>query len=353
MILETAERQPLLQLWEDLHWADPSTLEFIGLLIDQAPTAALLIVVTARPDFIAPWQARSHITPITLNRLESQHAEALVARLADMKPLPGEVVDHIVAKADGVPLYVEELSKTILASDILRDAGTHFELTGPLSSLAIPDTLQESLMARLDRLPLVREIAQLGSVLGREFAYEMISGLSAGDDGALQEGLGQLVDAKLLYQRGRPPRAKYIFKHALVQDTAYSSLLRRTRQSHHLQVARLLESSFSDIVETSPELVAHHYSEANEGEMAIGYFCQAGERSFQRSANNEAIAHLDKGLSVLGAIPASPERAQHELNLLLSKGPAMSASKGYGGAEVGPVYHRALELCQEIGDVGK
>jgi hypothetical protein len=192
MILETAERQPLLQLWEDLHWADPSTLEFIGLLIDQAPTAALLIVVTARPDFIAPWQARSHITPITLNRLESQHAEALVARLADMKPLPGEVVDHIVAKADGVPLYVEELSKTILASDILRDAGTHFELTGPLSSLAIPDTLQESLMARLDRLPLVREIAQLGSVLGREFAYEMISGLSAGDDGALQEGLGQL-----------------------------------------------------------------------------------------------------------------------------------------------------------------
>ncbi|PPR20529.1 MAG: Adenylate cyclase 1, partial [Alphaproteobacteria bacterium MarineAlpha10_Bin1] len=209
MVLEAAERQPTLQLWEDLHWADPSTLEFIGLLIDQAPTAALLIVATARPDFVAPWQARSHITPLTLNRLEIQHAAALVARLADMKALPAEVVDHIVTKADGVPLYVEELTKTILASDILRDAGDHYKLTGPLSSLSIPDTLQESLMARLDRLPQVRELAQLGSVLGREFAYEMISGLSTADESDLQDGLGQLVDAELLYQRGRPPRARY------------------------------------------------------------------------------------------------------------------------------------------------
>ena len=206
--LEAAERQPFLQLWEDLHWADPSTLELLGLLIEQAPTASLLMVLTARPEFVPPWPARSHITPITLNRLERPHAEALIARIAGMKPLPDEVVDHIVTKTDGVPLYVEELTKTILASDILRDTGDRFELTGPLSSLSIPDTLQESLMARLDRLPQVRELAQLGSVLGREFAYEMISGLSTSGDTILQEGLGQLVEAELLYQRGRPPRAR-------------------------------------------------------------------------------------------------------------------------------------------------
>jgi len=271
-----------------LYWADPSTLELIGLLIDQEPTASLLIMLTARPDFVPPWLARSHITPITLNRLESQHAAALIARLAGMKPLLGEVVDHIVTKAGGVPLYVEELTRTILASDILRDTGERFELNGPLSSLAIPDTLQESLMARLDRLPQVRELAQLGSVLGHEFAYEMISGLSASNESDLQEGLSQLVDAELLYQRGRPPRARYIFKHALVQDTAYGSLLCRTRRQHHLQVVRLLESGFSDIVETNPELLAHHYCEAGENELAINYFCTDGARSLRISANKEA-----------------------------------------------------------------
>ena len=206
------------------------------------------MVLTARPEFVPPWPARSHITPITLNRLERPHAEALVARIAGMKPLPAEVVDHIVTKTDGVPLYVEELTKTILASDILRDTGERYELTGPLSSLAIPDTLQESLMARLDRLPQVRELAQLGSVLGREFAYEMISGLSTLGDTLLQEGLSQLVETELLYQRGRPPRARYIFKHALVQDAAYGSLLRRTRQQAHLQVAELLEKRFPETV---------------------------------------------------------------------------------------------------------
>ncbi len=264
--LEEAERQPLLTLWEDLHWADPSTLELIGLLIEQAPTAPLLMVLTSRPEFVPPWPARSHMTPITLNRLERQHSEALVTRLAGDKPLPAEVVEHIVIKTDGVPLYVEELTKTILASDILRETAERFELTGPLSSLAIPATLQESLMARLDRLPQVREIAQLGSVLGREFAYEMLSGLSTVGEVTLQEGLGQLVEAELLYQRGRPPRARYTFKHALVQDAAYQSLLRRTREQYHRQVAELLESKFPEVVEAQPELLARHYTEAGSAE---------------------------------------------------------------------------------------
>jgi class 3 adenylate cyclase/predicted ATPase len=350
MILEAAEREPLLQLWEDLHWADPSTLELLGLLLEQAPTASLLLVLTARPDFVPPWPGRSHITPITLNRLERPHAEALLARIAGMKPLPAEVVDHIVTKTDGVPLYVEELTRTILASDILHDTGERFELTGPLESLSIPDTLQESLMARLDRLPQVRELAQLGAVLGREFAYEMISGLATTEDAHLQDGLGQLVEADLLYQRGRPPRAKYIFKHALIQDAAYASLLRRTREQAHRKAAELLEASFTDTVETNPELVAYHYSEANMPDRAVSYFQKAGERASRMSANAESIAHLTKGLDVLHGMPDGQQRARREVELRTTMGPALIAVKGYSAPEVESTYRRALTLCEELGD---
>jgi class 3 adenylate cyclase/predicted ATPase len=350
MALETAERQPFLQLWEDLHWADPSTLEVLGLLIEQAPTASILMVLTARPEFVPPWSARSHITPITLNRLERPHAEALIARVASMKPLPEEVVDHIVTKTDGVPLYVEELTKTILASDILHNTGERFELTGTLSSLAIPDTLQESLMARLDSLPQVRELAQLGSVLGREFAYEMISGLSTVGDGALQEGLGQLVDAEVLYQRGRPPRARYVFKHALIQDAAYQSLLRRTRQHSHRLVAELLEFRFPEIVETQPELVAHHYAEAGFAEQAIGYCHRAGQRASARSAHQEAMGHLTMGLTLLQTLPETQARHQQELRLQTALGASAIISRGHGAPEVEAAYSRARQLCQQLGD---
>ncbi|MBT5267217.1 MAG: AAA family ATPase [Rhodospirillaceae bacterium] len=350
ILLETAEHQPLLTLWEDLHWADPSTLEFLGLLIEQAPTAALLVIATARPEFISPWPARSYITPITLNRLERPHAEALVTRIAGAKPLPEEVVDHIVTKTDGVPLYVEELTKTILESDILHDAGDHFELAGPLSSLSIPDTLQESLMARLDHLPQVRELAQIGSVLGREFAYEMISGLSNISDATLREGLGQLVESELLYQRGRPPHARYVFKHALVKDAAYGSLLRRPRQHYHQQVAELLETKFPDIVEAHPELLAHHYSEANVRDRAVDYWQTAGQRSIERSANAEAIAHLNFGISIIGAMPDDDASALRELKLQTMLAGPLIATKGYGAVETGAVFKRAQELSNRVED---
>ena len=230
LTLEEAERRPIMELWEDLHWADPSTLELLGLLIDQTPTASLLIAVTFRSEFVPPWPMRSHMTPITLNRLERPQIEAMVGLLAGRKSLPPEVIEHVVTKTDGVPLYVEELSKMMLESDMLREESDRYVLTGPLSTVAIPATLQESLMARLDRLPTLREVAQFGAVLGREFAYEMLEGLAVIEEQVLEEGLSQLVESELLYQRGRPPRSKYIFKHALVQDAAYHSLLRRTRQ---------------------------------------------------------------------------------------------------------------------------
>ena len=209
--LEVAERQPVLVVWEDLHWADPSTLEYLGLLLDQSRTSAMLNLLTFRPEFVPPWPSRSHMTPLTLNRLERPQVEALLTHLAGGKALPAEVVAYIVARTDGVPLFVEELTKMLLESDVLRQEAERYTLTGPLSAVAIPTTLQDSLMARLDRLPMIREVAQLGAVLGREFPYEMLRALAGVEDSMLQEWLAQLVDTELLYQRGRPPRARYIY----------------------------------------------------------------------------------------------------------------------------------------------
>ena len=205
-LLAEAERQPVLAVWEDLHWADPSTLELLGLVIEQVPTARLLTLVTARPEFRPPWAPRSHLTQLTLGRLPRPQVETMVWQLTGGKPLPAEVLTQVVAKTDGVPLFVEELVKMILESNLVREAADRHVLTGPLPPLAIPATLQDSLMARLDRLSTARAVAQLGAVLGREFAYELIRAVAPMDETMVQRGLAQLVDAELLYQRGRPPR---------------------------------------------------------------------------------------------------------------------------------------------------
>ncbi len=226
-------RQPLLAVYEDLHWADPSTLELLGVLLEQAPTVPILTVLTFRPVFVPPWPSRSHLTPMTLNRLERPHVEALMTHLAGGKVLPAEVIVHIVAKTDGVPLFVEELTKMLLESDLLQEDTQHYVLTGPLSAVTIPATLQDSLMARLDRLGAARDVAQLGAVVGREFAYDVLQALVSLDETTLQARLAPLVEAELLYQRGRPPQARYVFKHALIQDAAYASLLKSTRQQVH------------------------------------------------------------------------------------------------------------------------
>jgi class 3 adenylate cyclase/predicted ATPase len=347
-LLEEAERQPVLAVWEDLHWADPSTLEFLGLVVDQAPTAPMLNVLTFRSEFAPPWPARSHMTPLTLNRLERPQVEAMVGHLAGGKALPTEVVEHIVARTDGVPLFVEELTKMLLESDLLREDAGQYVLTGPLSAVTIPATLHDSLMARLDRVPTVREVAQLGAVLGREFAYEMLKELTTIEESTLQERLAQLVNAELLYQRGRPPRARYFFKHALIQDAAYASLLRSTRQHYHQQIAQLFEGQFPEMVETQPELVAHHYSEAGLHENAIGYWQQAGQRAVERSAHAEAVRHLNRGLEAVSVLPDTPGRAHEELNLNTTLGAALIATKGYVAPEVERTYARARELCQRV-----
>jgi predicted ATPase/class 3 adenylate cyclase len=349
-LMEETERQAVLAVWEDLQWADPSTLEVLGLAIDQMPTVRMLTVLTFRPDFLPPWPARSHMTQLTLNRLERPQVEALVRHLAGGKALPAEVLQQIVSKTDGVPLFVEELTKMVLESPLLRLAEGHYELSGPLPPFAIPATLQDSLMARLDRLSEVREVVQLGAVLGREFAYEVLRLLTTSDETTLQARLARLVAAELLYQRGRPPRARYVFKHALIQDAAYASMLKSMRQRAHQQIGQLFTQRFPELVETQPEVVAHHYTEAGLTEQAVVYWQQAGQRARQRSAHAEAINHLTRGLEVLTTLPDTPERTQQELVLQITLGASLMTIKGPTAPDVERTYARARALCQEVGD---
>ena len=345
-----AERQPVLVAWEDLHWADPTTLEVLGLVIEQAPTVPMLHVLTYRPEFSPPWPPRSHITPLVLNRLERPQVEALITQRAGGKTLPAEVVQYIVAKTDGVPLYVEELTKMLLASALLREEADQYVLTGPLRTVAIPDTLQDALMARLDQLNRAKEVAQLGAVLGREFAYELLQAIAPQDEDTLQAGLAQLVEAELLYQRGRPPRARYMFKHALIQDAAYASLLKSTRQQVHQQIAQVLEARFPALVETQPELVAQHYTAAGCPEQAVVYWQRAGQQASDRSAHLEAISHLTTGIELLKTLPETPEHTQHALTLHIALGAALLMTKGQAAPEVEHAYTQARALCQQVGE---
>src|SRR5207249_9267466 len=261
IMLRIAAQQPVLFVMEDLHWVDPTTLEFLSLLVDQGPTTRILALFTFRPDFSPPWTGRSHLTQVTLPRLPRRQAAEMTGRVAHGKALPAEVMEQVVAKTDGVPLFVEELTKMVLESGLLQEREECYELTGPLPPLAIPTTLHDSLMARLDRLATVTGLAQLGATLGREFSYALLRAVSPWDEGTLQRGLQQLVEAEFLYQQGLPPQATYLFKHALIQDAAYQSLLRSTRQQHHQHIAQVVEGRFPEVCETQPELLAHHYTE--------------------------------------------------------------------------------------------
>jgi TOMM system kinase/cyclase fusion protein len=348
ILLRIAAQQPLLLVMEDLHWVDPSTLEFLSLLVDQGPTARILALLTFRPDFNPPWAGRSHLTQVTLPRLPRRQAVEMAGRVARGKALPPEVIEQVVAKTDGVPLFVEELTKTVLESGMLQEQAEHYELTGPLPPLAIPTTLHDSLMARLDRLAAVKGLAQLGATLGREFAYELLQAVSPWDEDTLHRGLHQLVEAEFLYQRGLPPQATYVFKHALIQDAAYQSLLRSTRLQYHQRIAQVLIARFPEIAETQPELVAYHYTEAGLSVQAVRYWQRAGQRAIERSANLEAIGHLTKGLEVLKTLPETVEHREQELVLQTTLGPALIATKGYAAPEVAETYTRARQLCQHL-----
>jgi class 3 adenylate cyclase/predicted ATPase len=348
IVLELAEQQPILLILEDLHWTDPTTLEFINLLLDQTPTASLLVLLTCRPYFQPAWHHRSFITEMTLNHLSHTQVEQLVNRMTDGKALPTEVMQQILAKTDGVPLFVEEMTKAILESGHLKETDGHYELTGSFSTFAIPATLQDSLMSRLDRLVTAKAVAQYAAVIGRQFSYELLQAVSQVNEAMLQHELGRLVEAEIVYQRGLPPQAHYFFKHALIRDAAYESLLKSTRQHYHQRIAQVLEAQFPETTVNQPELLAHHSTEAGLTEKAVHYWHKAGQNAVQRSAHVEAISHLRTGLALLQMLPETPDRVQREVDMLIAMGASLLAVKGFGAPEVGQTYTYARQLCQSL-----
>jgi len=350
ILLRIAAQQPVRFVMEDLHWVDPSTLELLTLLVDQGPTTRILALFTCRPDFTPPWTGRSHVTQVTLNRLPRRQAAEMTAQVAHHKALPPEVVAQVVAKTDGVPLFVEELTKMVLESGLLQERAERYELTGPLLPLAIPTTLHDSLMARLNRLSEVKGLAQLGATLGREFSYELLQAVSLWDEGTLRHGLHQLVAAEFLYQQGVPPQATYVFKHVLIQDAAYQSLLRSTRQQSHQRIAQVLEASFPEVCETQPELLAQHYTAAGCAEQAVIYWQRAGQHASDRSAHLEAISHCTTGIELLQTLPEAPEHTQQALTLYIALGAALQMAKGHAAPEVEHAYTQARTLCQQVGE---
>jgi class 3 adenylate cyclase/predicted ATPase len=329
--------QPLVLLVEDLHWCDASSLELLGRIIAQGATARVLFVATARPEFTAPWPARSNLTTVQLARLTRRQAREMVTTLLSDK-LPAETVDALVARADGVPLYVEELTKAVAEPGASRGAD------------AIPSTLAGSLMARLDRLSAAKEVAQRAAVLGREFGYPLLAAVAGMDDAGLRQGLARLVDAEIVFQRGEPPEATYTFKHALVQEAAYESLLKRTRQQLHGRVVDVLRERFPERVDAEPELVARHAEAAGRSDDAITYYGQAGERAQARSAHEEAIGQLRKAIGLLATQPAGAERDARELSLQLALGGSLIAARGYAHPEMTAAYERAAALATAVGD---
>ncbi len=349
--LKETEQHPVCIIVEDLHWVDPSTLEFLGLLIDQLPMSRLLLLSTCRPELQLPWPVRSHLTPIGLNRLDRAQVEALVTHRAGDIPLPTAIVEQIVDKTDGVPLFVEELTKMVIESGWLKEVDGRYELLVPLPSLTIPSTLQESLMARLDGLGPAKHTAQLAAVLGRTFPFALLQAVSPAPEETLRQELSQLVDAELLLQGGLPSQRHYQFKHAFIQDIAYQSLLRRTRQRHHQHIAQVLEASFADIRDQQPELLAHHYTEAGSPESAIPYWQQAGQHAREQSALAEAISHFEQARGLLTRLPETPDRMQRELTLQTALGVMYMTTQGSAAPDAESAYLRALELGEQLGDM--
>ena len=345
-----ASRRPVLFIVEDMHWVDPSTLEFLGLLLDQRPDDRIMTVLTARPEFVAPWPSRANRSQIAINRLTRRQIADLVRKKVGLKDVPAEVVDQLAARTDGVPLFIEEFARMLEETGYLRGAEGELSLTGSFPLDTIPATLHDLLLSRLDRMPGVTDVAQLGATLGREFPLELIRAVSTLDDQALHRELGRLIEAEILFEKGRPPRTTYLFKHALIQDAAYQSMIKPKRQQVHERIARVLESGFAETVRSQPELLAHHYSAAGRPEQAIAYWLEAGHRSQGRSSHAEAVGHLTRGLEQVLSLPESPGRDATELGFQAGLSVSLIASRGYASPDLEAVHARARDLSERIGD---
>jgi predicted ATPase len=346
-----ALHRPVLMVFEDAHWIDPTTRELLDLTVDLVRRLPILLVVTFRPEFQHAWSGQPHVTDLALNRLGERDVTALVRGLAGNAPLGSEIVEEIVERTDGVPLFVEELTKAVLERADQDNRVAAVLSASPLPALAVPSTLHASLIARLDRIgTAAKEVAQIGAVLGREFGYELIQPVAQRSQAELQEALARLTEAALLFCRGLPPHASYLFKHALVQDAAYGTLLRGRRQELHARVAAVLEEHFADLIERQPELLAHHLTAAGDTNRAVAQWLKAGRHAAARLAHVEAIAHLERSLALLRALPETHARDTLELDVQLALGVSYIIVKGMGAPAVRELYDRARKLAERRGD---
>ncbi len=344
-----AARRPVFIIFEDVHWIDPTSLELLAAIVERVPHLRVLLLITARPYFTPPWPSYPHITTIPLTRLGRRYGAELVDWVAGGRTLPKELMEEILSRTDGVPLFIEELTKTVLENKLLRERDGRFFLEHPLPHLAIPTTLHASLIARLDRLAAVREVAQIGAVAGRDFHFELLNVVAGLPRERLEEALEQLVRSELVFRRGEIPHAIYSFKHALVRDAAYDSLLKSRRARLHAAIAEALKQKFPEIVQTQPETLAHHLTEAGQTQEAIGYWLQAGKNEALRSANLEAMAHLQRGIELTGHLPAGEKKDRLELDLQLVLGPCLIATQGPAAKNAVATFARARELCERLG----
>jgi len=344
-------QQPVLAVYEDVHWIDPSTRELLDMMVECVTRLPVLLVITFRPEFQPPWSGQAQVSAITLSRLGQREGSTLVQRIAGNEGLPDWIKTEIVDRTDGVPLFVEELTKAILEATARNEDGKQtLSMTSP-SALAVPATLHASLMARLDHLgPVAKEIAQIGAVIGREFSYELLAPVARHGVDVLRASLDQLEKAGLVFRRGELPKVTLLFKHALVRDAAYGSLLRNQRQEFHARVAASLEGQFPDVVAMQPELLAQHCIEAGWVEKATNYWLSAGQRAVRRSATTESVAHFAKGMETLATLPDTPARDRQEVRFRLALGPALIATRGWNSIEAEDSYRRALTLCDRLGE---
>jgi class 3 adenylate cyclase/predicted ATPase len=349
LVEDLSRREPVVTVFEDVHWIDPTSRELLDLMVERVRSIPVLLIVTFRPEFQPPWTGQPQVTTLLLNRLDRRDRTVLVAQIAGGKALPVEVGEQIADRTDGVPLFIEELTKSVLESGLLREEADRWVLEGALPPFAIPTTLHDSLLARLDRLASVRLVAQIGAAIGRQFPYRLLRAVSHISEDELQHGLARLAASELVSQRGTPPDAIYTFKHALVQDAAHGSLLRSARQQLHAKIAEALEAQSSELIETQPELFAQHYAEAGLVEKSVAWWSKAGHSSAARSAIAEAAAQFQRGLDQLAMLPDSPERQRQELEFCSALGAALMALKGYAAEETGNTYARARGLWERLG----
>jgi len=346
-LIELSRDKPVLFVLEDAHWIDATTLELLDLCLDKVAAARIMMLVTGRPTFQHGFGGHPVVTKLALNRLGRDQITSIINRLTDGKALPAALLDIIAAKTDGVPLFVEEITKTVLESGELKETVSSYELTGPLSRLKIPLTLYDSLMARLDRLQPIKEVAQTAACIGRDFDYSLLKAISPLSDPALQDALERLTDAELIFRRGVPPDSTYIFKHALVRDAAYENLLKTRRQIIHTRLVEALEA-----IKAAPDLLAHHATAAGMVETAVRYWLKAGEQAAARSANKEGIRYLKTGIGLLEGAHDTPAKPRLDLDLHSALASVLMATQGYASDEVGRISTRTVELSRQIDDEG-